>query len=163
MHGNGSLYEPATGVIRINRSMEKLNCLLQFWRAHNTVCRYTALLQNIYESVSKYAKQFKKEYRLHLVPGLITKNMMSLASQQTCNFPASLLFPLWNLTRHVKKYDIYSISLQTGTAEPRLLKRRWRESITAKFLNEIRILTPNFNYRSILKFPDWRVTYSSNF
>jgi hypothetical protein len=85
--------------------------------------RYTALLQNIYEPVSKYAKQFKKEYRLPLVLGLI-KNMMSLVSQQTCNFPASFLFPLWDITRHVQKYDIYSISLQTGTAEPRLLKRR---------------------------------------
>lgn len=162
MHGNGSVYEPATGVIRVNRSMGKLNCLLQFWRAHNTVCRYTALQQNIYKSVSKYAKQFKKEYHLPLVPGLITKNM-SLASQKTCNFPASFLFTLWDITRHVQKYDIYSISLQTGTAEPRLLKRCWRESITAKFLNEIRILTPNFNYRSTFKFSDWRVTYSSDF
>ena len=53
---------------------------------------YTALLQNIYKSVSKYAKQFKKEYRLPLVPGLITKNMMSLASQQTCNFLSAFSF-----------------------------------------------------------------------
>jgi hypothetical protein len=59
---------------------------------------------------------------------------MSLVSQQTCNFPASFLFPLLDITRHVQKYDIYFISLQTGMAEPRLLKRRWRESITAELL-----------------------------